>query len=56
VVAADGANIRQSPSMQAAVLAEVRRGATLKALAVRGNWAKVAHEKVVGWVSLRLVE
>jgi hypothetical protein len=55
LVAVDSANIRQSPSTQAPVLAEVKRGATLRALAVRGGWAKVAHEDVTGWVSLRLL-
>jgi hypothetical protein len=56
VVAVDSANIRQSPSTQAPVLAEVKRGTTLRALALRGTWAKVAHEAVTGWVSLRLLE
>ncbi|HET9315034.1 MAG TPA: SH3 domain-containing protein, partial [Vicinamibacteria bacterium] len=56
VVAVDSANIRQSPSTQAPVLAEVKRGMTLRALAVRGTWVKVAHDAVTGWVSLRLLE
>ncbi len=56
VVAVDSANIRQEPSTKGPVVAEVKRGTTLRALAVRGSWVKVAHEKVVGWVSLRLVQ
>ena len=56
VVSVDSANIRQDPSTKGPVVAEVTRGTTLRALAVRGNWVKVAHEKVVGWVSLRLVQ
>ena len=56
VVSVDSANIRQSPSTQAPVLAEVKRGATLRALAVRGSWVKVAHENVTGWVNLRVVQ
>ena len=56
VVSVDSANIRLEPSTKGPVVAEVTRGTTLRALAVRGNWVKVAHEKVVGWVSLRLVQ
>ena len=54
-VAVASANIRQAPSMQAQVLAEVKRGTRLNALAVRGPWLKVSHQDVTGWVSLRLV-
>lgn len=56
VVSVDSANIRQSPTLQSAVLAEVKRGTRLQALAVRGAWAKVSHESVTGWVSLKVVD
>lgn len=56
VVTAATANVRQGPSASAAVVGEVRQGTKLTALALRGNWLKISHGDVTGWVSLRLVE
>jgi hypothetical protein len=56
LVAVDSANIRQSPSAQAPVVGEARRGARLDALVMRGTWLKIRYGDVTGWVSLKLVE
>lgn len=56
VVKAATANLRESPSTSAPVLASVTRGTTLEALAVRGGWTKVKQGDVVGWILSRLVE
>jgi Bacterial SH3 domain/Domain of unknown function (DUF4398) len=56
VVVVDTANIRQAPTLQAAVLSEATRGTRLRALAVRGTWLKVSHGDLTGWVSLRVVQ
>lgn len=55
-VKAATANLRESPSTDAPVLASVPRGTTLQALAVRGGWTKVRQGDVVGWILTRLVE
>ena len=49
-VQANGASIRQGPSTSNALLAVAPRGAVLKATAVRGDWVKVSHGPVTGWV------
>jgi hypothetical protein len=56
VVKAATANLRESPSTSAPVLAAVTQGTTLDALAVRGGWTKVKQGDVVGWILSRLVE
>jgi len=56
VVKAATANLRESPSTTAPVLAAVTQGTTLQALAVRGTWTKVRQGDVVGWILTRLVE
>jgi hypothetical protein len=56
VVKATSANLRESPSTGAPVLATVAQGTTLDALAVRGGWTKVRQGDVVGWILSRLVE
>jgi Bacterial SH3 domain len=56
VVKAATANLRESPTTSAPVLATVTQGTTLDALAVRGGWMKVRQGDVVGWILTRLVE
>jgi hypothetical protein len=56
IVKAATANLRESPSTDAPVLASVPRGTTLQALAARGGWTKVRQGDVVGWILTRLVE
>ncbi|MET0554121.1 MAG: SH3 domain-containing protein [Vicinamibacteria bacterium] len=56
VVKAATANLRESPSTSAPVLAAVAQGTTLEALAVRAGWTKVKQGDVVGWILSRLVE
>jgi hypothetical protein len=56
VVKAATANLRESPSTDARVLASVPRGTTLQAIAARGGWTKVRQGDVVGWILTRLVE
>jgi hypothetical protein len=56
VVKATTANLRESPSTGAPVLATLSQGDRLQALAVRGGWTKVRQGDVVGWILSRLVE
>jgi SH3 domain-containing protein len=55
-VKAATANLRESPSTTAPVLASVTQGTRLEALAVRGTWTKVKQGDLVGWILSRLVE
>lgn len=54
-VAVESANVRQAPSTEAPVVGEVRRGAKVDALGVRGGWVRVKSGSLTGWVSLKLL-
>jgi hypothetical protein len=56
VVAGDTVNIRKNPSFTAAVVGRAPRGATLQASMVRGDWVKVTHGDVAGWVYRPLLQ
>jgi hypothetical protein len=56
VVVGDSVNIRKGPSTTATVVGRVPRGATLQASVVRGDWVKVTHGDVVGWVFRPLLQ
>jgi len=56
VVAGDSVNIRKMPSTTAAVVGRAPRGATLQASVVRGDWVKVTHGAVTGWVYRPLLQ
>jgi hypothetical protein len=49
-VQARSANIRKGPAAGEAALAKAPRGTVLQASAVRGDWVKVTHGTVTGWV------
>lgn len=55
-VKAKSANIRKGPEVAEEVLAEAPEGAVLEASAVKGDWVKVTHKGVTGWVSLSVLE
>jgi hypothetical protein len=55
-VKAKTANIRKGPDAAEDVLAEVPEGTMLEASTVRGDWVKVSHNGVTGWVSRSVVE
>jgi SH3-like domain-containing protein len=52
-VAAARANLRESPDPKASLVAELKQGAELRLLDVRGGWFKVADPvgRQMGWVS-----
>jgi hypothetical protein len=49
-VQASSASIRKGPGTTEPLLAVAPRGAVLRASAVRGDWVKVSHGPVTGWV------
>ena len=55
-VKAKSANIRKGPEVTEDVLAEAPEGAVLEASAVKGDWVKVTHNGVTGWVSRSVLE
>jgi hypothetical protein len=50
------ANIRKGPGLGEAVVGQAPEGAVLEATVARGEWVKVTHGAVNGWVSLKLLE
>jgi hypothetical protein len=50
------ANIRKGPDLSEDVVAEAPEGSVLEASALSGDWVKVTHNGVTGWVSLSVVE
>jgi hypothetical protein len=55
-VRARTANIRKGPDGSEEVVGEAPEGAVLEASAVKGDWVKVTHEGVTGWVARSLLE
>jgi len=55
-VKATSANIRKGPGTAAAVVARAPKGAVFKARGIRGDWSRVEHAGVGGWVHRSLVE
>jgi uncharacterized protein YraI len=43
-------NVRKGPAADEPVVAKAPSGATLAALATRGDWVKVSNRGVIGWV------
>lgn len=56
VVKAAVANIRKGPGTAEPIVATAPQGASLEALALRGEWLKVGFGKVTGWVHRSLVQ
>jgi len=54
-VVATTLNIRSEPSPTARVVGKLKKGETLQALAIRGDWVRVKIEGGDGWVYLRLL-
>jgi uncharacterized protein YraI len=55
-VKAATANLRKGPGTSEAIVARVARGARLRASVVRGDWIRVEHAGVTGWIHRSLVE
>ncbi len=55
-VVATTLNIRSDPSPTARVVGKLKKGETLQALAIRGEWVRVKIEGGDGWVYLRLLK
>lgn len=55
-VKAKTANLRKGPSTSEEVMAKLPRGTTLTAVGMRGEWLRVSHGDVLGWVHSSLVE
>jgi SH3 domain-containing protein len=49
-VSADAANIRKGPAAAEPVVGKAPRGTVLPASVVRGDWVKVRHGQITGWV------
>lgn len=56
VVAVNSANLRAEPSTTGAPVAQLKKGATLEALALRGGWVQVKAGGQTGWVLRSLLE
>jgi hypothetical protein len=56
VVRASLANIRRGPGPDEPVVGKAPREAVVEALAVRGDWVKVTHAGVTGWIHRSLLE
>jgi hypothetical protein len=50
------ANIRRGPALGEPVIGRAPRQAEVAALAVRGEWVKVSHAGVTGWIHASLLE
>lgn len=50
------ANIRRAPNREAAVVGRAPRDAVLEASVLRGEWVKIAHGALTGWVHRTLLE
>jgi len=50
------ANIRKGPGPTDAVVGQAPEGTVLEATVIRGEWVKVTHAAVTGWVNLKLLE
>jgi hypothetical protein len=56
VVTASRANIRRGPSIRDPVLVRAVKGTTVLALIQRGDWIRVVHRDVTGWIHRSVVE
>ncbi len=56
VVVATLANLRSEPSREAAVSGRVKKGDSLEATALRGEWLQVKTGSLAGWILRALVE
>lgn len=56
VVKPGGANLRQGPSTDEALIGKIPGGTTVEGLAVRGDWLRVKHGDQVGWAFRPLLE
>jgi uncharacterized protein YraI len=56
VVRASLANLRRGPGPDEPVVGKAPREAVVEALAVRGEWVKVTHAGVTGWIHRSLLE
>jgi hypothetical protein len=50
------ANIRKGPGTTDAVVGQATEGTVLEATVIRGEWVRVRHAAVTGWVYLKLLE
>lgn len=56
VVAVNSANLRSEPSSAAGLVAHLKKGAVLEAVALRGEWVQVKAGPQTGWVLRSLLE